>query len=311
MIEVTHSLLRRPAAWCLLVATFASTGCSTYAIPRYSVSAPNVATLRTMRGQSINVGAFSARDGASEVLCRGVGPIKTPDGEEFSEYVRAALISELLMAEVWSASAPVTLTGVLDDVGFDSFAGAWALSLTVTSSNGQSLHVAEKYPFQTSFYGETACNQVAQAFMPGVQDLIAKLVRDPAFKALVGAPNSAAAPNAKPGSKCALRVGRYEWRSTERPGGTCGARKAVIGELDSQPTEVKPPCTGSISYSNDNCKVVFESSCPATNGLRVTRGVATWSPDATQGRSSEDVFVKAEDGSLVCSSSYDVTVERQ
>jgi hypothetical protein len=68
---------------------------------------------------------------------------------------------------------------------------------------------------------------------------------------------------------------------------------------------------GSIMYSGDNCKVFFERSCPSPNGLRVTRGTALWSDDATQGHSREDVVVSAEDGSIVCSSSYDVIVERR
>jgi hypothetical protein len=154
---------------------------------RYSVSVENVTGLRKLNGQTINVGPFTAKGAeASSIGCRAVGPIKTPDGEPFSQYVRKAFISELTMAEVYSAAAPVTLTGTLDHLNFSSTSGAWQMGLSVSSSNGKSLHVEESYDFSSSFFGETACNQTAQAFMPGVQDLIGKLVRDPGFKTLLG-----------------------------------------------------------------------------------------------------------------------------
>jgi hypothetical protein len=168
------------------LASFVS-GCSTYAVSRYSVSVENVTGLRKLNGQTVNVGPFTAKGAeSSSIGCRAVGPIKTPDGEPFSQYVRKAFISELTMAEVYSAAASVTLTGTLDHLDFSSTSGAWQMGLTVSSSNGKSLHVEESYDFSSSFFGETACNQTAQAFMPGVQDLIGKLVRDPGFKTLLG-----------------------------------------------------------------------------------------------------------------------------
>ena len=48
---------------------------------RYSISADNVRTLRTFKGQTVNIGAFTAaKPGQTEITWRGVGPIKTPDG---------------------------------------------------------------------------------------------------------------------------------------------------------------------------------------------------------------------------------------
>jgi hypothetical protein len=177
----------------LLPACLAIAGCSTYAVPRYAVSVDNVTALRTLNGQKINVGEFAPakrQEDVTEITCRAVGPIKTPDGEPFSQYIRKAFVSELKMADVYGDGAPVTLTGTLDHVDFSSTSGAWQIGLTVSSSNGKSMHVEESYEFSSSFFGETACNQTAQAFMAGVQDLLGKLVRDPAFKPLVGAVDS-------------------------------------------------------------------------------------------------------------------------
>jgi len=53
------------------------------------------------------------------------------------------------------------------------------------STNGRSLNVTEHYSYTSSYYGETACNQPAQALMPAVQDLIAKVVHAPEFPTLL------------------------------------------------------------------------------------------------------------------------------
>jgi len=166
--------------------TVLASGCSTYSATRYSISADNVVALRSLNGKILNVGAFSASTpGQTEIMCRGVGPIKTPDGEPFSEFVRKAMLDEFKIANIYSSSAPVTITGNLDAIDFSSNSGNWNLSLTVRSSNGKSLSVSESYGYTSSFYGETACNQTAQAFMPAVQNLVGKIVRSPEFVAIV------------------------------------------------------------------------------------------------------------------------------
>lgn len=173
----------------LLVALLS--GCSTYAASRYSISADNVVALRTLNGKTINVGVFTSfKPGLSQIMCRAVGPIKTPDGEPFSEFIRKALVDELQMANVFSTTAPTTLTGNLEYIDFSSDDGTvnngtWEISLTVNSSNGNSIKVKEDYKYKTSFAGVTACNQTAQALMPAVQNLVGKIVRSPDFITLL------------------------------------------------------------------------------------------------------------------------------
>ncbi|WP_412971284.1 hypothetical protein [Glaciecola sp. MF2-115] len=172
-------------ALCVLSVAFIS-GCSTYATNRYSISADNVVALKNVAGNKVAVGAFGATTpGVSSIMCRGVGPIKTPDGESFENFVRNALISEMKIADVYSDDAGVKLTGNLDKIDFSSASGKWTLGVTLNSSNGNSLSVTEDYEFTTSFYGETACNQTGQALMPAVQNVITKLVSNPEFTTLV------------------------------------------------------------------------------------------------------------------------------
>src|SRR5690625_7659363 len=88
-----------------------ATGCSTYATDRYTISMDNVVALRSLNGQTINVGEFSASaPDKRSIVCRSVGPIKTPDVETYSEFIRKAVLDELRMDEVCSDAAPVDAT---------------------------------------------------------------------------------------------------------------------------------------------------------------------------------------------------------
>lgn len=90
-------VMRRRVGWLALIALCA--GCSSYAVPRYGVAVTNVAALRQTGAQKISVQPFTATgESKTEIGCRAVGPVKTPDGRPFEEYVRKALIDELQVA---------------------------------------------------------------------------------------------------------------------------------------------------------------------------------------------------------------------
>jgi hypothetical protein len=172
----------------VLAAAIALAGCSTYAAQRYSIAPNNIAVLRAFKGQTVNVGPFTAaKPGRNEITCRAVGPTRTPDGEPFEEYIRKAFIADLSIAEVYATAAPTTLTGRVDALDFSSGLtdAAWDIAVTISSSNGKSLSVDNHYSFSGNFVGEVACNQTAQALMPAVQDLIGKVIGHPDFAALL------------------------------------------------------------------------------------------------------------------------------
>ncbi len=165
-----------------MLLTVIVSGCSTYDATRYSVSVDNVMALKALNDAKLNVGEFtSSEPDKTEIMCRAVGPIKAPDGKTFENFIRKGFVDELKLAEVYSASSPVTLTGNLDNIDFSSVAGTWDIGLTITSSNGKTLSVSEHYSYTTNFVAEFACQQTAQALMPAVQDLIGKVVHDAEF----------------------------------------------------------------------------------------------------------------------------------
>lgn len=180
--------MRRLRGFSLLLLFLLATGCSTYAANRYSVDADNVVALRGYSDSKVAVGTFTAsKPGQYSLNCRMVGPIQTPGKVPFSEYIRDALISELQMAEVYDSESSVVLTGHLADIKFSSTSGGWEISLNVASSNGSSFSVFTTYDYSSSLWGETACNQTAQALAPAVQDLIRTVVFHEQFPHLMAA----------------------------------------------------------------------------------------------------------------------------
>jgi hypothetical protein len=170
---------------CLLLA-----GCSTYAADRYAVSMDSQEELRTVSSaapdRKVAVSQFSAsKPGRTEIGCRAVGPIKTPDGEPFEEYIRKALIDQLRLAQLYSPDGTVRISGHLDEIDFSSHEGMWHLLITLSDSANRSFVASEDYDYQSSFVGETACNQTAQALMPAVENLVRKIVSNPEFRSML------------------------------------------------------------------------------------------------------------------------------
>ena len=172
-------------AFGVLLAASILSGCWTHAAHRYSVSADNVVALRAL-DTKINVGPFSStQPDLGEMMCGTVDPISTPDGEPYAEFIRKAFVDELKAANVFSERARITLAALLNEIDSSSTSGTWNLSLTVNSSNGQSLTVKERYAFTPHWFPDTACKQTAEALMPAVQNLLGKVVKHPDFKRLL------------------------------------------------------------------------------------------------------------------------------
>jgi len=191
MSAVTRTLWHDAHLMSLLLVVLAITaplaGCQTYSASRYSILGDNLRTLRTFKGQAVTIGPFSAATpGQTEIICRGAGPIKAPDGEAFEQFVQKAFLDELTIAELYSVDAQTTITGRLDAIDFSSGIGAaWNIALTITSSNGTSLSVSEQYKYASSFEGDDACKRTAQSLMPAVQNVVGKVIRHPNFPELL------------------------------------------------------------------------------------------------------------------------------
>jgi hypothetical protein len=161
-------------------------GCSVSANP-YAIHGDTVLALRAHRSTPVRLAPFTSdKPGKSEILCRGAAMIQTPGGTPFEKYVEDAFRTEMLVADVLSDTAPVTLSGRLDKMHFSTAAEAiWELGVTLQSSNGRTLTVAEAYSFNWHFGGDSACREAATAMAPAVQSLIRKTVQHPDFSSLL------------------------------------------------------------------------------------------------------------------------------
>jgi hypothetical protein len=161
-------------------------GCDSFTAAPYGMSADNDLALKNLGAQRVNIGTFTAAN-EFDANCRLAGPIQLPTGLNFVSYIQKALSDEFKVAGLYSVSAPVTLTGSVDHMAFSSMSGDWDITLTVHSSNGRAVTVAEHYEFHSSYTAGSACHNVADAFQPAVQALIGKLFAAPEFRSLIQA----------------------------------------------------------------------------------------------------------------------------
>jgi hypothetical protein len=177
-------------------------GCSVSANP-YAVHPDTISALRSHTGKSVKLATFTSdKPGKSEIMCRGAAMIQTPQGIPFEKYVEDAFRTELLVAGLEAPNAPVTLTGHLEQMHFQTFSKAsWELQVTLASSNGRRLAIAEDYAFNWHFVGDYACREAATAMALAVQSLVRKAVQHPEFAGLlVPGPST---PAAEPPGKAA------------------------------------------------------------------------------------------------------------
>ena len=176
--------MRRSGSLALVLVLLA--GCSISANP-YAISPDTVIALRAHRGHPVKLAPFTSdKPRKSEILCRGVGMIQTPGGVPFERYVEDAFRTEMVVADVLSDTAPVTLLGHLERMHFTTATEAiWELRVTLRSSNGRQLTIAENYPFNWHFAGDYACREAATAMALAVRTLVRKTVQHPDFAGLL------------------------------------------------------------------------------------------------------------------------------
>lgn len=154
-------------------------GCATFVIGRYSTSADNTEALRAWNGVKLNVGEFKNGNEIKNASCNIHGDIKLIDNDSYAGFIKKSLVSELKTAGVYSASAPTTISGRLDQLdNSTAFGTDWTIVMTFTSSNGKSVTITEKYNYNGSVVGtiDSTCGTSATAFVPAVQNLIGKLI---------------------------------------------------------------------------------------------------------------------------------------
>lgn len=173
----------------LIVAALALSAC-THVTPQYGASIENVDALRTLgsSGVKLSVAPFATFEpGLASISCRAAGPVAPPGDQTYEQYIQQAIVGELKLSSTYSEASPVKLDGHLDYITFNSNIGAgkWQIDMTFSGPGVTPFTINTLYPFSTNFVADIACNQVANALPPAVQELVAKLIAHPSFKQLL------------------------------------------------------------------------------------------------------------------------------
>ena len=166
----------------ILLGSLLLTGCAYNASP-YGASVGNVESIRSVGIQPVAVGRFEAsKPGVASITCRAAGPVTV--SPSFEAYIEKAFIDELKLAGVYDPNSKMILSGKLEEIDFSSGItdGKWMFTVTVGNARDERFTTQSTFGFSGSFVADKACHEVAQAFGPAVQKLIADVVRDPKFK---------------------------------------------------------------------------------------------------------------------------------
>lgn len=166
----------------LAVSASLLTGCA-YNVAPYGAAVENVEAIKTYQLKPVSVGTFqSSKPGNASITCRAAGPVTV--SPSFEAYIQKAFTDELKLAGIYDPASVLVLTGRLDEVDFSSGItdGNWAFTLTLTNARNESFTTQSKFGFSGSFVADKACQEVAQAFGPAVQKLVADVVRHPKFR---------------------------------------------------------------------------------------------------------------------------------
>ncbi len=169
----------------ILIIGFSFSGC--YSINRYGVSTDNVDKMKQLQTASLSVEKFeSYKPGLHSIICRGPAQVSTPDDISFESYIEQAFIDELKSAGVYDPKSTIVVHGRLEEIDFNTTPskGRWSLKLAISSKTNQGFTVDSAYEFSADWTWFSACRQVAQDFVPAVQQLIGQVVSDPRFKQL-------------------------------------------------------------------------------------------------------------------------------
>ena len=175
------------------LSAFALAGCSTPA-PNYQPSVANAETLKKLPAQPLAIGAFTVRSGATGATSIGLrgASMQSPFGADYAAYLAEALRQELALAGKLSASSKLEVSGLLlkNDIsaaGVSTNSGEIEARFTVKNNGEQryeATHRAE-LSWESSFFGAVAVPLAQQQYPLIVQQLLTKLVADPAFQAAI------------------------------------------------------------------------------------------------------------------------------
>ena len=174
----------------IALAALITAGCETTSSRPYTPSTNNIVMMKDTIGTSgnkIGLNSFSAASGVdTELTCRAMGAIDVASGKTPVEFIEEAFRTEMFQADIYSTDAENKISGTLTKFEADSWGtGRWDVALKLSSDNYPAgYEVSTSYDFKSSFTAMSACQNVVDAFIPTVQQLINDAITHPDFEKL-------------------------------------------------------------------------------------------------------------------------------
>ncbi|MBV0934709.1 hypothetical protein [Marinobacterium weihaiense] len=165
---------------------FYTVGC-THMTSNYGASPDNVDEIRKSGITELSVGEFVSKNSdTTSITCRAAGPVKNQNNVSFENYIEGAIKNDLKMAGVYKEGSDIKISGAIEKLDFNSNIGAgkWMINAKISSPKSQGYTVQSTYDFSTNFVADKACQQVAQAYEPAVENFINQIVTHPGFSSL-------------------------------------------------------------------------------------------------------------------------------
>ncbi len=184
----------------LLLFLTSLSACATQVVSDYKTLTSNTGQLSNLSegvAQKIAVDQFTATKSRVNMGCRAFGEINLKEGESVEKYITNALISELEVANLYSATSQKRLGGNVDYVdltttsiatftvpGLESLTDSkWSITATFKGEGVNSFTIPSIYlfPFKDSFF-DGPCESPRKKYDAAVANLIKILVNHPSFK---------------------------------------------------------------------------------------------------------------------------------
>jgi len=174
-----------------LLSVIALSGCITYRVPAYTPGLENRETIKGLEDKFSVTALEPEFEDTGSIFCRGAGLVSVADGETFTDYISNALKTELASVGKYEEVADKSLRLQLEKVDFSTSMGAtnWFID-GVYSIDGRQERIATTYNDRSSYFGNVACNNMAQYFLSAVRSHIGELLSTPSFSYLRSHANS-------------------------------------------------------------------------------------------------------------------------
>lgn len=157
--------------------------CSNYQAQSFASNVSDVFKAQESIKNSMSVDIASSNSNKSSISCRGINrAIYLPNKENFTQYIKNALVETLINANLYNKTASNKILLDMKIIDFTTVSGKWHLKANVMINNNKPITVDGKYLFASAWDNDLACSNAAQAFDHAVTAFIHDILENTTIK---------------------------------------------------------------------------------------------------------------------------------